>query len=615
MNKVLLYIFFSVCVCQSAFGRKDITGQHFLIEKTRLDTCYIPAFSIERSGDLLRIVEPVPAENGLAFQWYRNGDKIANATAKTFQTKEAGYYTLKLISKANLTCTITSTNFIGIYPPDSGTSLWLVVDYTSNKLTTSPTMPGSTLEWYRNNQLITGQNGTSVTYQADGTYQVKERYQQIVKQSNEVVFAGGVAVEIIKGTYFQLGDPCRPGPYLKTDFISDVPVDYQWYFNGAPVKDSTNTHFNPVTTGEYQVSVHIPFRNRTYVSGRYKLVPADFPKSLPITKMEDACGNALLKVDDTFMQKYRFKSIVWRKDGQEIPNEPYPYYKATKSGYYTFSMKYLVDGKSEECTYNSFIEFTKKPDTDLNVGYAYAGSGCVVDSFKVFVDDNKNYTYAWVRNDTVLKNQTSHELFIKDKGVYKAFINKGDGCMRETNPVTLKGCTPDSLNRFLLLNPPLITADKTTVLVDEQSFIRANGCTNVNFQWLKDTEPIAGATGASLEVKQSGLYRLQIEKLGCTAISETIRIVVENILSAEPEPDTQIKVFPNPFDKTIDIELPTSVNKNIEVKLTNTTGKLIKHWEIGSNHKLDLSEIPAGVYLLSFEVGGKLVVRKIVKGH
>ncbi|WP_165372232.1 T9SS type A sorting domain-containing protein [Emticicia agri] len=620
MRKTLLCTYFCICWCQLAFGRSDMTdsmrmGASFLPVKTEVDTCNSPAFRIERTGDVLKIAGSVLAENDFTYQWYKNGEAIPNATGKTWQTKEAGYYTLKLTTKTSPACVKTSANFISIYAPASDTSLILFVDYRANKLTTIPTIAGSSLEWYRDNQLLVGETSNAIDYQATGTYQVKERYQNITRESNELVLNTGVAIEIVKETYLQLGDPCRPGPYLKTNFLSDIPVQYQWYLNGNPVKDSTNSHFNPITIGEYQVSVYIPSRNRTYVSGKYKLLPIDFPKSLPISVEEACSGNALLKVNDAFMQKYQFQSIIWRLDGQEIPNEIYPYYRATKSGYYTFSVKYLVNAQTQECTYNSFIEYTKKTDSDLNVGYAYAGSGCVVDSFKIFVDYNKSYTYSWMKNDTLLKNQTTHELFIRDKSIYKSFINKGNGCINETNPITLKGCTPDESGQFLLLNPPVVTADKTTVFVNEQSYIRANGCSNVSFQWLKDTEPIVGANKAEFEIKQSGTYRLQIEKSGCKAVSEPVRIVVENLLSEEPDIDLQVKVFPNPFNESVIIELPTSVGKETEVKLTDVTGKLVKNQKVDSKHSLELSNLPDGVYLLSFYIGEKRVVKKIVKRH
>jgi hypothetical protein len=137
----------------------------------------------------------------------------------------------------------------------------------------------------------------------------------------------------------------------------------------------------------------------------------------------------------------------------------------------------------------------------------------------------------------------------------------------------------------------------------------------VNFQWIRDPDPIVGANQSSFEIKQSGTYRLEIEKLGCVAVSEPITIVVENILSAEPETEAAIKVFPNPFDETISIELPIGVHTGTEVKLTDTAGKLVKRWRVDTKHDLDLRDVADGVYLLSFEVGGKRVVRKVVKGR
>lgn len=602
-------------------SRNDVS---YLIEKNEINACNDRTFKIEKSGDILKPVElyaglpttdeQILAEKDFSFQWYRNGDKITNATGKTLATKEPGYYTLRLTSNTSPVCIKNSSNLVSIYSPDSGLPLLLSVDSAANKLTTMPTISGSTLVWYRNNQPLAGQNTASINYLPDGTYQVKELFQNITKESNELVFSNGIIVEIKKETYNQLGDPCRPGPYLKCIFVTTGPVRYQWFFNGNPVKDSTNSHFNPVTTGVYQVSVYLPDKNVTYVSGRYQLVPADFPKSLPITKIDDVCsGNALLKVSDAFMQKYQFRSIIWRLDGQEIPNETNPYYKATQSGYYTFSVKYLVDSRPEECNYNSFIEFTRKPGTDMNLGYAYAGSGCVVDLFKIFVEYNKNYTYSWTRNDALLKNEQSNELFIKDKGIYKAIVSKGDGCVNETNAITLKGCTSENSNQFLMLNPPVITADKTTVFVNEQSFIRTNGCTDVNFQWFKDDEAIAGANQAVFEIKQSGTYRLQIDKFGCTAVSEPVKIIVENILSSGPETDLQIKVYPNPFTESISIELPAWLNKAVDLTLTDISGKQIKNWKIEHRKNLSLAEIPEGVYLLSFEVNNQRFVKKIIR--
>src|SRR5688572_20928801 len=130
MKKILLYIFFSIGWYHAAFGRSIVEGNDkcFLIAKNAVDTCNSQTFGIEKAGDVLRTVEPVLSENDFTYQWYKNGEKIVNATGTTLQTREAGYYTLKRISKTNTACVKTSDNFISVYSPDSGSPLWISVD-------------------------------------------------------------------------------------------------------------------------------------------------------------------------------------------------------------------------------------------------------------------------------------------------------------------------------------------------------------------------------------------------------------------------------------------------------------------------------------------------------
>lgn len=601
-------------------GSRNDTG--FMIEKTEINACNSQPLLIKKFGESLiidRVVETayqgtenIIADKELTYQWYKNGEKISKANEKQFVPKEEGYYSLQLVSNTTQGCTKKS-NSIGIYSPSSGPALILAVNYTTQRLTTKTTMAGSQLEWYRNEQQITN-DGTSIAYNQEGVYKVKERLGNIVKESNEITVRNAVAVGITQLIYNQDGDPCKPGPLLKCTLEPNKPVLYQWFLNGVLVNDSTRNHFSPVTTGEYQVSVYFPNENQVYISGKYKLTPQDFPKSLPIEKTEDVCnGKALLKVSDAFMQKYEFQSIVWRLDGTDIPEATEPYYVATKGGYYTFSVKYLLEDKTTVCNYNSFIEYNKKPEVNLNLGYAYAGSGCVVDSFKIFVGYNAKYTYTWMRNDTILKNANTNELFIKDKGKYKGYIVRDDGCIKITDEVSLKGCTPENSNKFLLLNPPAITADKSIVYVNEKSLIKSTGCTDVNFQWLKDTMPIAGATQANLEVSQSGGYSLKIEKFGCEAVSNPVKIIVENILSSEEKPPLNILVYPNPVTEVLSVQLPVSIHTKVPVTLNDSRGIIIHTWLIDKQANLTLKDLPEGVYLLTFEIDQQRIVKKIIK--
>ena len=570
-------------------------------------------------GGNLTLSDAILDNNAFNYQWYKNGIFIPNATQAIFQAKDAGYYTLKLINKTNASCQINSSNSIGIYPTFNPFPAYF--SYFQNELIS--TAVGDRIEWYRNNVKITELNGNKYAMPTDGIYQVKTYTDNTVQVSQEINIEQGRAILINKGVYYDDQDFCKPVPYLKpiwqnTNLLINAPNNkFQWFLNGQSVKDSTNAHFKPITMGDYQVSVFVPSENKTYTSGKYKIIIEDFPKSLSINKLEDNCGaNALLKVDDSFMQRFDFQGVVWRLDGKDIPNENYPYLTVNKGGYYTFSVKYIDRSTNTTCNYNSFITFDKKTDFKLNVAYAYAGSGCVVDSFKVFVPYDKNYTYGWTKNDVPIKNQTVNELFVPDKSRYKGIVRRADGCVNETVEISLKGCSSAISDKFIILNPPLITADKVSIYTNEKSLLSSNNCSNVNLQWLKDTKPIVGANKSNLEVKESGNYALQIEKFGCVATTNAMKITVENVLAIGEElPEIDIEVYPNPTEDNLIISTSSQINSPITVKMINILGKLIKNYDFlqAPSQIIDVRILPEGMYFLVFEVNGKRIVKKIIK--
>lgn len=580
---------------------------------------------IERDNvNILSISKSVVDNKNFNYQWYKNSEAIPNATQASFQAKELGYYSLKLINKTNSACEVSSSNSIPIFPSVNNYPPILSIDLSKpNSITLNSIAPRT--EWFLDGKLLFGVNSNlSYTYSIEGTYKAKQYFDNgIVKESNELVIKDGLLLTVTKAVTYDDGDICKPMPNLiatvNNQFFSNEDLKYQWYLNGLAVKDSTFKHFRAVMPGDYHAIIFIVSRNQAYTTGKFKIVTEDFPKSLGITKIEDNCGaKALLKVDDSFMQRYTFQSIVWRLDGTEIPEATQPFYNATKSGFYTFSVKYLDNPTSTTCNYNSFVNFEKKIDFKLNVGYAYAGSGCAVDSFKVFTEQNPNYSYVWTKNDVPIQNQVSNEIFIKDKSRYKGIITRNDGCVNETEEISLKGCTADSSDKFLLLNPPKILTDKISLIQNELATLSVESCTNVNLQWLKDSKSINGATKKTLEVQNTGIYALEIEKLGCVANSNTIEIVVEPILAVGEEISAfDVQVYPNPTQEKLFVSIPTEIISQIDIKMIDISGKLIDNYDFSTNKNqlIDLKSLQEGIYLLVFETKGKRIVRKIIKKH
>ncbi len=621
-NEILISSF------KDGFTRRTTYTTSSLLKKIELNNnmCNNDIIPIERDNtNILNISKSVVYDKNFNYQWYKNGEYIPNANNATFQAKETGYYSLKLINKTNSACEVSSSNSIPIFQSVNNYPPILSFDsFRPNTLSLSSLIAPKT-EWLLDGKLLVGVNNNySLTYNIEGTYKAKQYFENgIVKESNELVIKDGLVLNVTKAVTYDDGDICKPMPNLIATINNQVfpnnDLRYQWYQNGLAVKDSTFKHFRAVTSGEYHAIIFVVSRNQAYSTGKYKIVTEDFPKSLPITKIEDICGaKALLKVDDSFIQRYGFQSIIWRVDDKVIAEATQPFYNANKGGYYTFSVQYKEPNTGKTCTYNSFTTFEKKNDFKLNLGYAFAGSGCVVDSFKVFTEQNTRYSYTWTKNDVPIEKQTSSEIFIKDKARYKAIVKRNDGCINETDEISLKGCTSDEYEKFLLINPPLIVADKKSIYPNEKAVLSVESCSNVNLQWLKDSKLLTGETQKTLEVNETGNYMLQLEKFGCVSTTNAVRISVETILAVgEENPNFNIEVYPNPTEEKLFVSIPSQINMPIEVKMTDISGKLMGNYDFlaSNSQSIDLKTFQAGIYFLVFEMQGKRVVKKIIKNN
>ncbi|WP_165372231.1 SBBP repeat-containing protein [Emticicia agri] len=595
-----------------------------LKRKTELDTKNCASASVviaheeSCSGQAMKLSENViiPTSD-FNFQWYKNGEIIRRATQSNYQGSEEGYYSLKLINKADKNCEVKAINHVLVSSKEvyahRTTDIVFHYEPDNSRLYTN----GEKDEWYRNNELISVP-GNMLVNPPDGRYKIKRPIPGcgVTVESKEIIVEDGYGIELHKESIDGLGNHCEPFPYFRiATNITGEGLLYRWFLNDQLIPDSTETHLMAVASGDYHASIINLSTGKVYASGKYRLDRKDYLQALPLSKVDNGCGTAaVIKIDDAFAAKYLIEDITWKLNGQELPNEKSLFIRATVSGDYTSSVRYTsFYSDKASCKYNSFTHFEKKPDFNVNIGYGYAGSGCKVDSFKVFLEANKEYTYEWTRNDTLLSNRTSNELFIKDKNIYRAYVNRGDGCIKETDEISLTGCASDAFNQFVMLNPPLISAEKTTVLAHEKSFIKAEGCTDVNFQWLKDEMPLIGANQSALELRQTGTYSLQIEKFGCKSVSNTIDIVVESILSEEGTADIQIKAFPNPTNEILQIVLPDWHEGKASLTLLNSKGEVLRKDSFTDTTTLDLKGTPEGVYLLTIDTLKQRFVKKIIK--
>ena len=106
-----------------------------------------------------------------------------------------------------------------------------------------------------------------------------------------------------------------------------------------------------------------------------------------------------------------------------------------------------------------------------------------------------------------------------------------------------------------------------------------------------------------------GFPVMAIDKLsfdGFTAINETTAAVFD---------DNGIKVYPNPANDRMIMELNEAYSTESAIRLFDLNGKLTHEWKLSAGERItsiNVSDLDAGFYLIHFTSGNKVFMKKIV---
>lgn len=148
-----------------------------------------------------------------------------------------------------------------------------------------------------------------------------------------------------------------------------------------------------------------------------------------------------------------------------------------------------------------------------------------------------------------------------------------------------------------------VTQNGATLTADQE---------NAVYQWLDcgTGNPIPGATSNTYTATQNGEYSvLVITQANCTVVSEC---VVVNNLGIDKEQLSSLSIYPNPASDNVTI---SNIPAESTVRLLDMTGKVLFSTTANSTVSMDLTDVKAGVYMLSVESKKgsktqKLIVKK-----
>ena len=138
----------------------------------------------------------------------------------------------------------------------------------------------------------------------------------------------------------------------------------------------------------------------------------------------------------------------------------------------------------------------------------------------------------------------------------------------------------------------------------------------VTFKWYKDNVIISGATASTYSASASGSYKVRatITATGCSKTSVPVTVTI-NCKESQGVAGFDATVYPNPFSKSMTVNIATGSNDAATVLLMDYTGRTIREYNnVAPNLPFEISEdINAGVYFLKVIQGKDEKMLKVVK--
>ncbi|WP_299452193.1 PKD domain-containing protein [uncultured Microscilla sp.] len=181
---------------------------------------------------------------------------------------------------------------------------------------------------------------------------------------------------------------------------------------------------------------------------------------------------------------------------------------------------------------------------------------------------------------------------------------------KNTVKLTANGSIVEQKVDLVSINPKHSPSLSTTVV--DQNTVILNASAGDTYQWYKDDVVINGATSQTYTATVRGTYSVAVTIGGCTALSNRIPTSLHSTDFSK-----SIKAYPVPSLGKITVELNTSDIGNVQVNVTDLSGKMVFQTSFDKKgltfkESLDLSGLGKGVYLLEIVTPKNKGIRRIV---
>ena len=454
-----------------------------------------------------------PQVAGLSYQWRLNGNNIPGATANSFDATISGLYTV-VISDASA-CTAES-NAIGVQvTPQPIVSISAATSTTictgGSVVLSTPTQPGITWQWFRNDIAINGATSASYSATQTGTYTLVGTSGgfctgtsngldvNVISAPTAVLTAAGNTT-ICQGSNIILSVASQPGTSI------------QWKRNNVDIAGATESTYAANQAGAYTAVVSAGANcSTTSNSITINVVPGP-TAAITAGSSTVFCqgGNVVLTAASVTGATYQ-----WLNNGVPVNGATTTSYTASNSGSYNI----LVTTSACASTSNTIDVLVNPIPTAVATAQGQT-TFCSGGSVTLAATPVAGAIYQWLNAGAQISGANSSTYDATASGTYSVNVI-GDGCLASSNTITVT------------VNPPptaTITANgSTTVCQGSTVSLNANTGAGLSYQWLLNGTQIGGANSASYTASTAGNYTVIVSQgSNCSSTSNAANV---NILA------------------------------------------------------------------------------------
>jgi hypothetical protein len=164
----------------------------------------------------------------------------------------------------------------------------------------------------------------------------------------------------------------------------------------------------------------------------------------------------------------------------------------------------------------------------------------------------------------------------------------------------------------LLIEPTTPVSVPQITIGETKGNVLFTNLTSLEYQWLLNGVPIAGANGPFYTALENGTYELiaTIPGSGCSGISNEL---VVTIVGIEDTPNDNILVYPVPATNLLYVTSLSGKNQfeNDQVYLFAPDGRMVIDGKLVDG-KMDVSRLNAGLYMLIIKTQRETLVKKVL---